>query len=554
MYKSRIKEWGLRKNLNANEKRKLAAAINHHTVNNESVPQLDIDSVRWRRVRRFCRQEEQFRGLANKMPAERGPNGLLLMKNLRAGPRRHSFPGKNARIHAQGRTTFTPHIQLSAGPGCSITLPNLERPLSGSSNLARVEIILLEAKCWTQRHIELEERCSPSPEDTHLWSPGIPKPFRINEADSELNTLLSNFEHGAELLARGETKFGWKALHNGCDLLSSVLSRQSIDLLRILLKISSDPQWARFPELRKRILRFVTKMSANQLGAYNPVTVILFHLLDEEVLSIAIRPILEVLIDLQSAFDAGNWKLAALKRNLVTFLTYNVNDLATAEVAATSNLKYCESIYGRVHRRTRRCILQLGAIYQASRQYRRAFETYRDVIDRDGVSAGHAALDWISITACRSLAVVYEAQGDVRGSADCWRVALSNTEMNYGLDTAASKAFVAKLKEAFGRRQGKDAELWHAARLNLDADRYRGPDCLDRFVRVRSMQSGRWLWCQGDDPRRVWDAGGSCHSTMRLAGVSPAIFPQRPEEEETSSPVVSGCQLLHRFDQAPLSG
>ena len=540
MYKSRIKEWGLRKNLNADEKRKLAAAIKCDTANGRSFHSIDVDSIPLTRIRRFCRHDEKFWGLVNKISTGRGSSRPLL-----SGPRRHSFPEQNGSPQAQGSTSCTLHREQSTGTGSISSPPPPERPLSVESALLRVETLLLHARRWTQWQIELEERCSPLSADARLCLRDSPHSSTTNEAQAELNTLLSNFEHGAELLARGEMKVGWKAIHDGCDLLAGALSQQSTDLLRILLKILSEAQWAHFPELRKLVFRFFAKMSAKQLGVSNPLTVVLFHLLDEEVLSVAVRPLLEVLIDLQSAVDLENWRLAALKRNLVTFLTYHVNDLVTAEALGISNVQHCELVWGCDHRRTRRCILQLGAIYHAKRQYREAFERYKDVIDRDEICDGQT-LDWISITACRSLANVYESQGDMQASESCWRVALSNTEIKYGMETAASKSLIAKSKEAFGR-QGKDSELWPAARISLDSSRRQGPDCLDRFMRVRSVQSGRWMWCQGDDPERVWDAEGSCHSTMRLAGVSPAIFTERPEEN-TNSAVVSGCELLHHFN------
>lgn len=89
---------------------------------------------------------------------------------------------------------------------------------------------------------------------------------------------------------------GVAALERACNTVNEVMSKGSNNLLPIMLVEFCGKWWSHFPGLRHSLLRYLTKLAATKLGTQHPLTIILFHLMDEDVASYAMDAALQLVI------------------------------------------------------------------------------------------------------------------------------------------------------------------------------------------------------------------------------------------------------------------
>jgi hypothetical protein len=88
----------------------------------------------------------------------------------------------------------------------------------------------------------------------------------------------------------------WKAFGKACIVAEKMMSQGHHDLLLAVFALFSKPWLPEFADIRLSLLRYLTRLAALRLGCRHSLTVILFHLLDGEVLSRSIRSALEMLV------------------------------------------------------------------------------------------------------------------------------------------------------------------------------------------------------------------------------------------------------------------
>ena len=88
----------------------------------------------------------------------------------------------------------------------------------------------------------------------------------------------------------------WRAFGKACVVADKMMSQGHHDLLLAVFALFSKPGLSEFADIRLSLLRYLTRSAALRLGSRHSLIVILFHLLDGEVLSKSIRNALQMLV------------------------------------------------------------------------------------------------------------------------------------------------------------------------------------------------------------------------------------------------------------------
>jgi tetratricopeptide (TPR) repeat protein len=440
MYKSKLKQWGLVKNYKAKEKEHLARIAKAHRDSGKNAPLLTFKNrpAKWSRVRRFCKQQKFLEEICDTLPNESTSNASLSSSTK-------AFAGDHRSVTAGVVQTALKGVcksPFSSVSGLRQTLFDPERPFTMDSHEARIELILLQTRIYTQ------SRVASTGDSDILWR------TRTYAMDWE-----SKLTFGMTALAHQKPTQGWRALNEACGIFHQVLDEQSQSLFPNLFFTLGDPMWAKHLDLSKRLLQFFTKLSVAKLGCNHPISIILYHLQEKQIFADTIGPAYEVLMDVsEESFSPTNGELWLTKRLYGNILRQR-EDYAAAELRTLRSLKQCEEALGRLHWYTRNILVGLSHIHLFQGLYKRAERGYQDVLQRGREDLGGEFPDDTCVFALRGLAWIWQDRGDFAQSGEYWREALAGALELWSMEDDWTIDIIVQLEESF-KNQGKDPESW----------------------------------------------------------------------------------------------
>jgi tetratricopeptide (TPR) repeat protein len=447
MYKTKITQWGLRKNYTAAEKEHLARVFKEHRDSGKGIPPLTLRNrpAKLDRIRRFCKQEKIFEEIYDALQSD-APHKENVNSSAKA------FAGNRGAVTAQVICAAVNGIQSSSlfsVQGLTQTLLDPERPFSTTSNIGRIELILLQTKIYHQSRFGSRVRSSTRGASSRDYQQSI---YLAHE-------WIRKLRFGVWALAEQKYAQGWRMINEACEMVHKVLEQQPKNLFGPLLHGLSDSDLALFPSLRTSLLRFFTKSSIAKLGCNHPISVVLYHWQEQQISTDAVSPVFEVLVD---AFgenpDPENneaWEI----RSYYCVLLREQGKYAAAESHGLRFLKQSEEVFGRLHWRTRDLLLEFATMKHNQGHCDLAEIEYQDVVQRGREDLGDKYPDTRCITAFQLLALTYEVLGDFSQSEEYWRETLAGAINKYGMGDEGTIFIIIQLEASF-RNQSVDPEAW----------------------------------------------------------------------------------------------
>jgi tetratricopeptide (TPR) repeat protein len=443
MYKTKITHWGLRKNYTAAEKEHLARVFKEHRDSGKGIPPLTLRNrpAKLHRIRRFCKQEKILEEICDALESNSPSKGSV---NLSA----KAPSGDRGAVTAQIICATVNSVQSSSPSvqGLTQTLLDPERPFSTTSNIGRIELILLQTKIYHQSRFDSGTRSG-----TRGTS------IRDHQESFYLtNEWISKLRYGLGALARQKHAQGWRMINEACEMVHKVLEQQPKYLFMQLIYGLSDDDLTLFPSLRISLLRFFTKSSVGTLGCNHPISVILYHWQEQQIFADAVSPFFEVLVDAfgdlenNEFWDARSYYCGSLRQQ---------REYAAAESHGLRFLKQSEEAFGRLHWRTRDLLWEIATTKYEQEHYDLAEIEYQDAVQRGREDLGNEFPDTVCIMALRRLALIYEVQGDFSQSEEYWRAALTGAINEWGMEDEETIYMITQLEELFKSRS-VDPEAW----------------------------------------------------------------------------------------------
>lgn len=451
MYKTKIEQWGLKKNYNAAEKERFARIVKAHRDSGRGVPPLTLRNraVKMDRVRRFCKQRRILEEICDALPAQSASKGTNLSQKAPADNRLAVTGVLAGAIEGVGNSSLSLMLsseKMSFDP---------ERPFSTTSRDGRIELILFQTKIY---HKSLDANV-----------------INLNELDgctiltqSEANLQIwqEKLVYGMWLLRQQKSTEGWPMIHEACEMTSQILDQPPQSFFRFLLNTFDDHNLASCPDLRAHILQFFTKASAATLGCNHPISVVSYHLQEQQILADVVKIAFEVLMDVVGEnAEPTNPEVWSLRDFYCRALALR-GEWAAAESYGQRFLKQCEEIFGRVHWRTRRLLFNIGEIYYVQGLHELAEREFQDLLQRGRKDLGAQYPGWIDISALRILAWIWEGRGDFTQSEEYWRQVLAGAIKECGVENDATICFFVNIEQSF-KDQGKDPEAWLQQKFGL---------------------------------------------------------------------------------------
>jgi tetratricopeptide (TPR) repeat protein len=462
MYKTKITQWKLKKNYTAAEKEQLARDFKAHRDSGKGIPSLTLRNrpAKLDRIRRFCKQEKILEEICDALQSD-SPYEENVNSSAKA------LAGNRGAVTAQVIRVAVNSVRnspSSSAQGLTQTLFDPERPFSTTSSIGRIELILLQTKIHHQSRFGSGTRPDTRSAATRLLvGNGVDEEGGIDLVVAWVENMI----FGVGALVRQKSAQGWRMINEACEMTHKVLEQQPTSLFRLLFFGFKGGDWTFFPGLRTDLLRFFTKSSAGKLGCNHPISIVLYHLQEQQIFADAVRPVLEVLVDafgenLDPANDDDYWN---------TRIGYCVSlrdqrEYAAAESHGLRFLKQSEEAFGRLHQRTRDLLHELACIHYHQGHYGLAEIEYQDVVQRGREDLGNKFPDAGCIYALRQLAWIYEDQGDFAQSEECWRAALTGTIDGWGMEDQMTIYTIIQLEESF-KNQGMDPEAWLRQNLGI---------------------------------------------------------------------------------------
>jgi hypothetical protein len=269
----------------------------------------------------------------------------------------------------------------------------------------------------------------------------------------------SKLINGMRALVQHKSAQGWRMLNETCGMFDGVLDQQSQRLFSLLFFAFSDYQWTLQPNLRTHVLRFFTKASAVRLGCSHPLSIVLYHLQEEQIFADAVTPAFQVLMDVAGEkLNPTNEEVWRIKDNYCSMLRRR-QEYAAAESHGLRFLNQCEEIFGRLHWRTRSLLLELGDVHHLQGLHEIAEREYQDILQRGREDLGDKFPDEFCIYALQHLALICEDRGDVAQCEGYWREMLVGAIEQLGMEDEKTTQLIVLLEKSF-QRQDIDPEIW----------------------------------------------------------------------------------------------
>ena len=403
MYKTQITRWRLKKNYKASEKEHLARIVKARRDTGRSVSQLKVfgRQAKLDRVRRFCKQEKIFEEICD---------GLPTALSSRFG--RFSTFGDPPPNASTAKGTLLPLAPEGTAQSFSVSTDSSqkaqfdpERPLSSvNSNIGRIELVLLQTRTYYEGRVEILTRYS-------------------------CRDLFYLICKGLRLLSRRSLALGWGLINKACGMVNAVLDEQPRSLLRHLFGTFKPRDWLRFPELILHLLRFFSKSSVLKFGCKHPISILLYHLSEQDIFEGATEAAHNVMIDISEQHKSSATTI--LKEDLCQLLI-DRDDFLAAESRVLKFLRQSEELGDRDWSGTRLFLRRLGDLHRYQGRVELAESVYKDALRRGREFHDDEDSERISIRLLRHLADSCAQRGDFVQSKLHWHAALSATLRGYG--------------------------------------------------------------------------------------------------------------------------
>lgn len=447
MYKTKITQWGLKKNYTAAEKEHLARVFKGHHDSGTGIPPLTLRNrpAKLDRIRRFCKQEKIFEEIYDALQSD-----TPYKENVNSSAK--ALAGTRGAATAQVICAAVNGVQnssLSSVQSLRQTPLDPERPFSTTSNIGRIELILLQTKIYHQSRfgsgIQSDTRGAPTRD--------------YQESINLVNSWIGKLSYGAGALAQQKYARGWRLINEACEMVHKVLEQQPINLFRVLFYGLSDDDLSLFPDLRTSLLRFFTKISVGRLGCNHPISVVLYHWQEQQIFTDAINSFFEVLVDVFGEnLDPENDESWSIRRDYCGSLR-GQREYAAAESHGLRFLKQSEEAFGRLHWRTRELLLEFAFTKYRQGQSDLAEIECQDVVQRGREDLGNEFPDAGCIYALHQLAQIYSTRGDFAQSDEYWRAALIGAINEWGMEGVVTTYIIIQLEKSF-KNQSMDPEAW----------------------------------------------------------------------------------------------
>jgi hypothetical protein len=453
MYKKKIAQWGFMKNYKAADKERLARLFKAHQGSGEGIPQLTLRNraAKMGRVRRFCMQQKIHEEIYDAIPAVSASNAKIAL-STDVPPARRAV-AKSALVSA---VPGVKNSKWSSAPGSTEGLFDPERPFSTASKDGRIELVLFQTKAYHQSRFA-------SPVESNTCGGAIRLSSDNDAIDKEaLNyniTWQSKLIYGMRSLVQHKSAQGWRMLGETCDMFHQVLDQQSQGLFSLLFFAFSDNDWSLYPDLRTHVLRFFTKVSAARLGCNHPMSIVLYHMQEQDIFASAVTPAYEVLMDVSGEnLSPEHEEVWRIKDNYCSMLRRR-GEYAAVDSHGLRFLNQCEEVFGRLHWRTRSLLLELGDVHHWQGLHEIAECEYQDILQRAREDLGDEFPDDLCIYALQHLAMISEDRGDVAQSKEYWRQMLAGAIKKLGMHDERTTHLTVLLEKSF-RRQAIDPDAW----------------------------------------------------------------------------------------------
>lgn len=271
-------------------------------------------------------------------------------------------------------------------------------------------------------------------------------------------TLRDMFCSGLELLEEARPRRAWQLLHEASDMVRQVLNEPYGDLLRVLLLFFRDESFDKFPEIRQHVLGFFAGTSRILHGRNHPLSTILLHAQDVEILLQSCSPVFELMTDIFKSYALNNAATWRVRLGFCEILRRQ-RSYDAAESVALKLLKGCEDSGDPVQKHARATLRCLGHIYFDWGDESRAESLYQTTLEKGRLDLGEDFPDDCSIFAFQGLAYLYSKQGDYVRSETNWRAALDGAVNEWGAGSEETILCLLKLEEVL-QNQRKELRGW----------------------------------------------------------------------------------------------
>jgi len=319
-----------------------------------------------------------------------------------------------------------------------------ERPFSTVSKDGRIELILFHTKIYAQSQFD----CTTESGNTRDAAE------RYKYAIAWANKLIC----GTEALQHKRPAKGWQMIHDACEMTHQFFLQFHQCFLRYLLYAFYDVDMAKYPELRTHLLRFFTKLSARTLGCNHPISVILYHWQEQQIFADVVTPVFEVMMDVSEGNINPTNDEAWRMKNRYCKILKTKGDCAAAESHGLRLLKQSEEVFGRLHRRTRSILLELGLTRCQRGLHELGESDIQDTLQRGHEDLGDRFPDTICVFALLYLAYIFEKRDFAQCMEYC-RQALDGAIKRSGVQGSWTISLIGNLEVVF-KRGGVDFEAW----------------------------------------------------------------------------------------------
>ena len=230
----------------------------------------------------------------------------------------------------------------------------------------------------------------------------------------------------------------------------------------MLLLLLRDEAFDDFPDIRQHVLRFFASTSAIVHGRDHPLSIILLHMQDTEILLQSSRPIFELMTDVFRSYPVTNAATWRVRLGLCDLLRRQ-GSYEAAESVALKLLKEFQISPSPTQKHTRVALRRLANIYSDWGDEPRAEQMYQATLAQGRLELGEDFPDDCSIFTFRGLAYSYEKQGDYVRSEINRHCALEGALNEWGAGSEDAIICMLELEETV-RKQGKKLQGWEQRR------------------------------------------------------------------------------------------
>lgn len=248
-------------------------------------------------------------------------------------------------------------------------------------------------------------------------------PLLFTRISKTWNMLMG---HSAVSLSLFDVRQSFRALDQACAVVNKVMSQRYNNLLPMMLVKFCSQWWSNFPDVRRSLLRYLTKLAATRLGTRHPQTVILFHLVDENVAAVCIDPALQMVMQTAEREPPLLDQSALSLRHAYCCMLIDHEQYLAAVALMTWLRDEALKLYGRAGVLTRCALLRKGEIHIGLGAPVDAKISYEEVLQLSEGQHHGTALDAVGIEAATQPARLNLTSGDPAGAQHLCKKALRN--------------------------------------------------------------------------------------------------------------------------------